>query len=212
MKTGEAIHRIQSLYSSGAKVDSSRLTDRYIYNMIKTARANVVAQVRNIGSWAYMSIGKADLITAPMAECGPSFGNRVYRTRNRIPTPLKSGSYLLTVYSVDGTVQFSQTTWENAKNLSSSRFARHTPHFYVRDRYLYFIGHQNIGTVVINGVFFDPVEAALYSGECVDAHDVDLGLDSELWNMVYNQIVEELGMFLEFPEDGTTDSADNPRK
>lgn len=218
MKVGEAISRIQSLYNRGAKADSSRLTDRHVYNMIKSARAMLITQKQSQGQWAYSPIScmKIERVSAAECGCGPSYGVHYFRSKNKIPTPIRGISYFMSVFTPDNYKEFSQTTWEAAKYNSVSRFSSKEPQWYIKDKYLFVLNNDNLNTLVLNGVWYDPVEAAIYHGnevgDCVIAQDVDLGLDSDLWAMVFDIVKNELGMFVNMEEDGTTDSKDRPTK
>jgi len=218
LKVGEAVNRVQSLYNRGAKPSSSRLTDRHAYNLIKTGRALAIKDSRYQGQWAYMPIGCTRIMKVSAAECGcsPSFGVSFFRSKYKIPTPLKADAYFMSVLSVDNSVEFSQTTWEAARYNSSSRFAKKVPQWYIKDGYLFVISPSNIGTLVLNAVWFDPVAAAMYNyeetGSCVIAQEVDLGIDSDLWERTFAHAKEELVMFVQMEEDGTQDSKDKPGK
>lgn len=218
MKVGEAISRIQSLYNRGAKADSSRLTDRHVYNMIKSARAMLITQKQSQGQWAYSPISCARIKRVSAAECGcgPSYGVYFFRSTYQVPTPIRGVDYLMSVFTPDNYKEFSQTTWESAKYISASRFSSKEPQWYIKDSYLYVVNNNNIGTLVLNGVWYDPVGAAMYDaserGDCVIAQDVGLGIDPDLWAMVFDIVKSELGMFVNMEEDGTTDSKDRPTK
>lgn len=218
MRVGEGIARIESLYNRGTPPSSSRLKSRHVYNMIKTARALVAKQSLKQGSWSYSTLSCVRMRRVAASECGcsESFGVWFHRSEDKIPTPIKGDNYLLSVLTPDNTIEFSQTTWEAARYNQNSRFAKRVPQYYIKDGYLFAICPMNIGTLVLNGVWFDPVEAAMFESrftdECISAQDVSLGLDSDLWAQVYEIVMQELGIFVNMEEDGTQDSKDRPNK
>lgn len=214
MTVGEAINRVQSLYSRGAASDSSRLEDRYIYNLIKTARSMAAANSFWLsGGWEYMAIC-AELVAAKPEECGcnPSFGTTFWRTKKPIPTPLKrNGNNLVSVSSMDGTMSVSETTWEAARYRSGNRYK--TNEYFIKNGNLYFLSvRERIKTLSVNGVWFDPVEAAQYGGDLKGVNDVELGVSPELWAHIFEIVKDELSAYIQMEEDGTTDSSDRPVK
>ena len=214
MKVGEAIQRIQSLYSRGAESDSSRLQDRHIYSVIKTARAFAVDDTFWMsGGWDYQSICvPIQESSAAECGCGPSMGVSFWRSCDRLPLPLRrKGEELVSVSSMDGTMAISKTTWEAARHRAGSRYKMNE--YFIKDGYLYYISTgQRIKQFSVNGVWFDPVEAAKFSGENVDAKEVSLGVSPELWARIVELIKDELRLFVQMEEDGTTDSTDRPTK
>lgn len=214
MKVGEAIDRIQSMYSRGAASSSSRLQSRYIYNAIKTARALIAEDVFwRSGGFEYSNIC-VDIEEVAPDKCGcrPSMGVTFWRSCKQIPTPLKRrDKYLVSASSVDGTMTISQTTWEAARHREGSRYKLNE--FYIKDGYFWYIstGHR-IKSFDLNGVWFDPVEAEAFNNVVVDANDVDIRTSPALWERIMEVVKNDLSFFIKMQEDGTTDGKDNPSK
>jgi len=88
MKINELIQRIQSLYSKGVQSDDTRLSNRHVYNKIKTVRSKLVSQEakkkQKISSWNYQPIPCIELIKVDAHDCPciPPVGCKILRSKD----------------------------------------------------------------------------------------------------------------------------------
>lgn len=224
MKIGEIIQRVQSIYSKGVQSDDSRLTPRHIYNKIITVRSKLIQQKINkkqkISQWNYQDLQCVELVKALPYECPclPSVGCEILRTKEKLPVPLTSLSkhMIQSVTSVDGTVTYSETTWNEKKYKSGNRYTSNKPDYYIRDGYLYITHPGGPKTISITGLFQDPLKAEKHPSLCNDIVDCESPLDKELpisndmidtlIEMTFNELII---LFNQNIEDLTNNSTDN---
>jgi len=146
MKTKEIIQRIQSLYSKGVKSDDSRLSSRHIYNKALTTRAFLIEQKLDkrqpISQSVYQTLDCVELIPALPYECPclPEVGCKILRTKYQIPqllTGLLEGAAIQSVNSVEGSLTFNRTTFEDKKYKKGNKYTASKPDYYIRNDYLY---------------------------------------------------------------------------
>jgi hypothetical protein len=179
----EIIQRIQSLYSKGVQSDDSRLSARHIYSKLLTARARLVTQKidkrQKVSQWVHQTLDCVELIPALPYECPclPAVGCKVLRTKVELPTPLTgllNGHMIQSVTSLEGSITFSETTWENKKYASGSKYTSTKPDFYIRNNYLYVTSKKAPKVLTITGLFEDPLEVAKFPSICGEVNCKDL--------------------------------------
>jgi hypothetical protein len=183
MKTKEIIQRIQSLYSKGVKSDDSRLSSRHIYNKALTTRAFLIEQKLDkrqpISQSVYQTLDCVELIPALPYECPclPEVGCKILRTKYQIPqllTGLLEGAAIQSVNSVEGSLTFNRTTFEDKKYKKGNKYTASKPDYYIRNDYIYITCKDAPKVITITGLFDDPLDAWDYpsicgADDCVDA-------------------------------------------
>lgn len=230
------IQRVQSLYSKGVQSDDSRLSKRHIYSKILTSRARLFTQKLNkrqkISQWNWQTLNCVELIKAEPYECPclPSIGCVILRTKEPLPKPITGildGHAIQSVTSLEGSIIFSETTWEAKKYKKGSKFTADKPDYYIRDNYLYITTKKGPKAITITGLFDDPLIADSYPSiceetgckestpenicpECVSPLDKELPVDNEMVETIIDMAAQELiGVFNQNREDITNNTRDN---
>lgn len=229
MTIGEIIQRIQSLYSKGIQSDDSRLSSRHIYNKMLSTRSRLITQKANknqyISQWNYQTIDCIELIIAPQHDCPciPDIGCNILRTKYKLPKPLLNlnDSLIKSVTSIDGTINYTKTTWENKKYKKGNKYTSSKPDYFIKNNYLYITDRKASRIVTITGLFDDPIEVSNYKTECNNkiSHkdlececilDKEFPIDSDLIEPLIDICKEELLVqFSQGIEDITNDTKDN---
>ena len=236
MKISELIQRILSLYSKGVQSDDSRLSKRHVYSKILTARSRLILQKLNkrqaISQWNYQTIDCIELIKAEPYECPclPSVGCTILRSKFPLPTPLTGmldGHALQSVTSLEGSVIYSETTWQNKKYKKGSKYTADKPDYYIRNGYIYLTTKKGPKSFSVTGLFEDPLEVEAYDTicgnipcgknvpseecpDCVSPLDKDLPIDKSMVETLIELATQELIItFSQGKEDISNNSIDS---
>jgi hypothetical protein len=238
MTTGELIQRIQSLYSKGVQSDDSRLRPRHIYNKLLTVTAKLYEQQKNkkqkINQWSYQVLPCVELIETPIHECPciPVLGCTIFRTKYKIPAPISGYSkhFIQSVTSLDGQMQFAETTWKGYKYKKGAKYTSKKPDYFIRDNYLYISSPTKLKVITIEGLFGNVEKIISFPNYCDEQTD-DCGdalppittckslydepfpiEESMIDNLIQLTLQELVGMFNQLGrEDQTNNAKDNFR-
>lgn len=233
MKTiGQYIKDVQTAYDKGIASDDSRLSARFTYSMLLTARNRLINQQSNknqkVGQWAFQTLNCVELETAPIHECPclPPKGCTVYRTKHIIPQPLvgMDNHLIQSVSSVTGDIIFSETNWEEKKYASGRRYAKKVNDYYLRNGRIYITRQTGPSMIEITGLWQDPLLAYAYpsscnnceTGECEDCEsplDKEFPFDTHQENVLVEMTTQMiLKYFAQATEDRTNNTADSPEE
>lgn len=176
MLLGEAIQRVQSLYSKGVQSDDTRLTSRHIYSALLSARSTLINQQSNksqkVSQWSYQPLPCVELIKAPLHECAciPSEGCMILRSKYKLPEFLANLDNHLIEYvtSMDGNIRFDESKFETNKYLSGNKYTGKKPDFYIRNGYLYVTILTQLKAITVSGLFHDIIAAYRFPSLCED--------------------------------------------
>ncbi len=228
----ELIQRVQSLYSKGVQSDDSRLSARHIYSVIQSVRSTLLTQRADkrqpISQWNYQTLNCVELIKAKPYECPclPAIGCTILRTKEPLPKPLTGlidGHLIQSVTSLEGSITYSPTTWEDKKYKKGAKYTSTKPDYYIRDNYLYITTKTGPKAITITGIFDDPLEVDSYPGlcdevidcaedciECKSPLDMNLPIDRDMVKTLVEMSANELlSLFSQGREDLTNNSRDN---
>lgn len=228
MKIGEVIQRVQSLYSKGVQSDDSRLSSRHIYNKMLTVRSRLIYQKANkkqkLNQWNFQTLPCVEMIPATVHECPciPPVGCQILRTKYPLPKPVTSifGHLMQSVTSLDGSVIYSETSWNEYKYKNSKKYAKNKPDFFIRNEHLYITYKTGPRIISITGLFEDPLIAANYPSYCdEDCEDCqncqsyeeqEFPIDNELLDVLIEFCVQELViLFSQSFQDTTNNTKDD---
>jgi hypothetical protein len=226
MTVGEIIQRVKNLYARGTPADENRLTDRHIYSKLLTSRSLLLSQMAHkkqyLSDWNYQIIDCIELIPAKPYECDClDIGCDVLRTKYPLPKPLTNldKNLISTVSSIDGKIQYSETTWNSMKYQFANKYTGGKPYYFIKNKYLYLYNVRHLKVISVRGIFEDPIEAENFPSYCWDENHVpDCGkmvlnmefpMDNDkidtLIEMAVNELVVAFGQMV---EDGVNDSRD----
>lgn len=227
MKIGEAISRVQSLYSRGVKSDDSRLYSAHIYSKLISIRSLLLNQKyskkQRISYSSYQLLACIEMVKVKPGDCPciPSLGCKVLRTPFPLPLPINSldGEIIQSVSSIEGSIEFSKSSWEEQKYKKGRKYTSNKPEYFIRDNYLYIsVKGSSPEVISITGLFRDPLEVLDYPGLCSDCEDCncdsffeqEFPIDSDLEDALIQMSSEELvNMFLNIPADNNNNSSDD---
>lgn len=229
MTIGEIIQRVQNLYSKGTPSDDSRLSERHIYNKLLTVRSRLITQEMNrrrkISRWNYQTIPCVELIEVPQHECPciPEIGCKILRSKHKIPKPLVSYSthFISSVTSIDGSVRYTETTFEAKKYKKGNKYTKGNPDYYIKNGYIYITFRHGPRIIAVTGLFEDPSEVAKFptycsedsqevSSDCGSILDGEFPVEADMLDAIVELSINELvNMFSKLPEDLSNNSADS---
>lgn len=222
---GEAIQRVQSLYSKGVQSRDTRLTSRHIYSALITARSTLIRQQSNknqkINHWAYQVLPCVELITAPIHECIDCTPSKctILRTKFKLPKLISDLDKMLfkSVTGLDGQTRFDSDSFENTKYGSGNKYTANKPEYYQRNGYIYIKPSKLIDVITIEGLFEDPIEVWNFPSscpcvdcKCKDILEIELPIDRNLLRPMIQLANEELIVMLkQMKEDRSNNSQDD---
>lgn len=142
------------------------------------------------------SLGCIDTIEVPSTECcGVDLGCYVYRTKTRVPKPIRlpSSNAFTYVGTIDGQNAYSQSTKQEAEYRSFDRFRAKSAYFVYENGYIY-IFNAYPEKLLVKGVFEDPKETArlnLCDEECY-SDDKEYPLPSDMAPGIITSITKEV--------------------
>lgn len=228
MILGELIQRVQSLYSKGVQSDDSRLYPGHIYSKLASVRAMLIFQKSNkkqiISPWNYQTLPciQLEMVSPNDCPCVPAIGCKVARTAFRLPEAINNmdGSLIQFVSSIEGSIEYSESTWEEQKYKGGRKYTKSKSEYYIRDQYLYLnMKSDSPGTISLTGLFLDPILASTFPSICDDCsecqscdsfYDLDFPIDNELIEPLLQMTTQELViMFSQLSYDDSNDNKDN---
>jgi hypothetical protein len=221
---GEAIQRVQSLYSKGVQSKDSRLTDRHIYSCLCTSRSTILQQKSNkdqfISTWNYQTLPCVPLELAPLHECpcAPQ-GITMLRSKERIPKIISGidSTLMLSLSTLDNSLSFDYKEFDTFKYTKGRKYTSTKPFYFFRNGYVYLGNIKTIPAIPVVGMFHDPVEAYLYPSceeceECLckEPYDMEFPIDGELLKPIVEMTYQEtLQIFSQMKEDRSNNASDD---
>lgn len=221
----EAIQRVQSLYSKGVQSDDSRLSNRHIFNKLKTVRARLLTQEdkkgQSISKWAYQNLPCIELEEVPLNECPcePQSGCTILRSKYPIPSIMMGRDNLMlqSVTGLEGRLRFSETTWQDKKYKAGNKYTFEDPDYFFKDNEgkIYITVTLAIETITIPAIFNDPIEAYKFPNKCntldpcISYLDLDFPFEDDLMDgLIELAAIELIDGFSKQREDRNNDSKD----
>jgi len=226
MLLGDILQRVQSLYSKGVQSDDTRLVNRHIYSAVTTARNVLLRQKADkgqiISDWSYQTLPCAELEKAPLHECPcvPVPGCIILRTKHKIPKPITNlDSHMIkTVMTIDGSITFDETTYEDEKYSKGNKFTSKIPKWFPHNERVYITIVKQLKAVAIKGLYDDFVAAKLFPSICVnecpdcceDVLDMEFPLEGDSIRPLIQLANEELIIIMkQLTEDRLSNSQDD---
>jgi len=206
-KIKDVIQRVQSLYSKGVESDDTRLTNRHIYHKMTTTRAKLLTQKVNkkqkISQWDLQTLNCVELVKVKPYECPclPDVGCEILRTKYELPIPITSLTkhFIESVTSLEGSINFAETTWTAKKYKKGNKYTANKPDYYIRENYLYITTSKKLRAISITGLFEDTLEASNYQTiceddeeDCISFLDMSFPLSKDLIDTLVELIAKEL--------------------
>lgn len=201
----EIIQRVQSAYSKGAQSKDTRLSPRHIYSAAIFARSTVLRRQYDahgyVSDWNYQTL---DCIELNLCPVNPLLTKTpVLRSKHRIPTIIHGKKSLIIkgMNTLDGSISFDKTTFNNNKYAEGSKFTASKPRLYFEDGYANVTISKHLKALSLSAVFENPVEASLMPSlcqnesedcTCISIFDLNFYLDASLSDAVVRMASQEL--------------------
>lgn len=226
MTNGEAIDRVQYLYSKGVDSDDSRLEDQHIYSKLASARSKLITRKANkrqgLSDWNYNIIPCIELVEvdAHSCPCYPTDGCKVLRTATSLPQPLVGlhGVLIDWVSTIEGGVLISRSSREEINRVRGNRYTQNAWRYILENNHIYVYGKELPEVISVKLIAADPIEADLFPSvcdtstpdNCTSNYDRAFRIDPDLEDACIEAAVEELiTVFVKMQEDLTNDSKDS---
>jgi hypothetical protein len=167
----------------------------------------------------YQTLSCEELIEVdPLECCGIKSACKIKRTKNKIPKVLEisTGPYIKSVTSLDGSIEFHQTTsqsYQRKMRKSTSKYDK-TIYYWYDNGHLYF---PNIewDAVRIEGIFLDSVQKRNCvnnnSSYCMNKQDELFPIAPKLVGRMDSEVLRELSATIQLPEQHFIDKNDNTK-
>lgn len=215
MTVGEAISRIQSLYSKGVESDDSRLSSRHIYNKWMTVRQQLaIDQFRKGIRWSDWD--QQPLSYIPMMRY-QAWGCSLMRSKEKLPKAVSDGmDEGITVTDATGSAIYTRTTFEHKKYITGNKYTSKRLYYFISDDYLYLL-NSRMDTAFCDGVWRDPISTYRldqhFQGTpyCGSNRDIDTFTPGDILEMTIQISSSELiQQFSQMREDVRNNMADTP--
>lgn len=221
---GEAIQRVQSMYSRGVQSKDSRLTSRHIYSAILSARSTLLSQMsakgQKIGNWAYQLLPCVELVKAQVHECPciPAVGCSILRTREKIPKPITDleKHMIKFVSDVYGDMRFDEDSFENTKYSVGNKYTANKPSYFPHNGYLFITVRKELKAITISMLANDPIEVYAFPSicdecpPCLDYMALEFPIDGDMLVPLTQLANQELIIMLkQMGEDRNANAADD---
>lgn len=209
---GEAIQRVQSLYSRGVQSDDTRLSSRHIYSKLISARAMILYQQMSkknkINDWNYQTLKNVQLVTINIEGV-----LKVAKTVLPLPKPIRSNINHSIEYVIgsDTPVRFDETNKKELLYIKGNRYTSRNAKYIIENNHMYLYCKRIPNSIEIKMLCEDPYEGYLFSNPDIDTpfnlqFPVDEDLIDVIIELAYKELVE---LFKTQKEDTKTDAKDN---
>jgi len=219
MTIREIVYEFLEQHSAGIPTDDTRLRPRRVYSAVKAARARILADASERGplsEYNYTTLGCVPLVQTSAHECGciQKGTCRYYKTKCKLPQTVTANDKLIrSVTTPDGSIQFSQISWERVKYSEYDSFTASNPKYFVRNGYLYLINvPEDLTIITVTGLFEDILDLSsdCYKCEqtdCTSALDKEFSIDRK-----YVPRLHELTRFMLFGVQGKNDKTNDGKE
>lgn len=226
MKINDIISRVKAIYNKGVETDDSRLSDRLVYDKLKSTRSLLIKREidkkRQVSDWIVQTIPCFELATAlpnDCTSCGvPAPGCKILKSVNKLPKPVQSvvGPELEAVTTMDGNKVFSKTNWVKKRYKSGDKYTSAVEDYFIKDEYLFITTNSLLKYVSVSGVFEDPLEPVgldACGATCINPLEQEFYLDGHLTDAVIEMTVQQLvGVMKSMPEDSINNAVEDPQR
>ena len=150
----------------------------------------------------------------------PKTDIEILRTKFKLPTPIlgMEDKVMDSFTTIDGRTIFDKTTYKTSKYSIGKKYTSTKPSFYLLDQRGYINFKSKLKGVNINGLFYDPIEAARFPSlcrdcsecDCKDYMDYEFPVDGDILNTIVKMAVNELIVFFsQMKEDRSNNALDD---
>lgn len=226
MQIQEAIQRVQSLYSRGVQSQNTRLSNRHIYNKLRTTRSKIVKQEADkkqlVNQWTYQTLPCIEMISIPLNECPCTLqaGCMILRSKYPIPSFMTGMDKMLvqSVTGLEGELVLQETSFSEKKYNKGNRYTSSMPGWFIRNykdkSYIYITVNLRLQSITLTALFDNPINAWIFPSLCSDNYytcmsylDMEFPIDNDMMDGIIELATNELiSTFIQMKQD-TTDNA-----
>jgi hypothetical protein len=226
MRIDDIISRVKALYNKGVETDDSRLSDRLVYDKIKSVRSLLIKREidkkRQVSDWIVQTIPCFELTAALPNDCTscsiPPAGCKILKSVKKLPKPVQSvvGPELESVTTMDGNKVFSKTNWVKKRYKSGDKYTSQVEDYFIKDGHLFITTNSLLKYITISGVFEDPLEVVGLDAcgvPCINPLEQEFYLDGHLTDALIEMTVAEfMGVMKSAPEDPLNNAIEDPQR
>jgi hypothetical protein len=223
------IQKVQSLYSKGVQAQTSRLSNRYIYSKLTTARSRLVTNEakknQKVSQWTYQTIPCIKLIEVPLNECPCTLqsGCMILRSKYPIPSIMTGTSKPLiqSVTGLEGRMVLTDVEYEDKKYAKGNKYTATNPDYFFRnvgtENYIYVTVTLRIPSITITALFDNPIDVYTYPScdetnpyECIEYLDLEFPMDGDqIDSLIELAATELIDRFVSMRQDDSNNSIDD---
>ena len=195
MLTSELIARVKSLYNEkNIAKENKVLSDRHIYNKLITSRARVISQeldrYKHIAQECYQTLS----VSLTYSNMIYDTNTQILKSVNKIPSIIteRNKPVIQSVSNINDTLQLYPVSQENTKYTDYNKYTGTKLYYYFIDNYLHIKNSDNLGTIIITAVFFNPLDIP----NTLSFPDREFPIDGSLVDSVISLTLEELLLVL----------------
>jgi hypothetical protein len=231
MILGDILQRVQTGYSHGVQASSSRLGNRFVYNIFTSVRARLLSQKsakkQHISLWNYQVLPCIEFIKVPkhLCPCLPPAGCMIWRSKHPLPEVISdlNGPMIQFVSNATNDRRIDSIDPQQVKNLGGDKYTSAMMSYFILNDYIWVINTgEKYPLLMMAGIFQDPVEADDFPSRCPDVEDPCVEKDcrsrlefdfnmsnSEIDALVALTVAELQQWFMQNPEDKHANSSDD---
>jgi len=209
---------LKTSINNGPEPRSFRLTDRYLYFMLKNFRALLIRRKVDkqyfVSDFNFQTLPCVSLEKSTLMDCNclPSgVGCPLLRSTDPLPEILTSrNNYILNYVTDMYGNDIPLTTMQEFKYSNMSFYKKDRICCFIHKGYLYIANNTDLEKVTLNAVFYDPLEVTDCDGNtCLDPLTSEFPMDKELVDTLLKMSYQEiLGVVNSTPQDRENDSRD----
>lgn len=216
---GQHIANIRGLIVKYSRTQEN-YTDQYLYELLNGARARRINSISknldHLSEWLYQSYTiEMEQADPPNWECVPSYLKgkcKVIKSVYKIPPAIKGLNNTSVVFQTLGRdyiemySEFEQTIYKDDKVRAKYNMGS------IVNGYLYIWNNPDLKFVKVTGIWQNPADWAVIpdcteeSDTCYSIEDSFYPLDEEDKDLVYDMVIQKLGISLRLQQDQTNDS------
>lgn len=223
-KLREHIYAVKNILERGLASDDSRLSEKLIAFLLKTARSQLIKEKINkykeVSQLSYQTICvPLELTTYHDCDCIPeSVGCKILKSTCKIPRDLVSkwGSSL-TVLTASGRILDMSSLTQNDLTKYSDTNKNPKIAYFIENQHIYVLNNTDLKIVLLSAIWEDPEiintfckcnNGKLTEEPCYDPIDDDFPIDAELSRPMRLMVIQELQNMYRIPEDNLNNAKD----
>lgn len=207
MKIGEAISQIKS--DNRIFSDDSMMTDRFIWNKIKSYSLLFIKQKNdkfnlNNSNFIYSTLDCLEMELVDSTSCCKELpACMILRSVHKLPTVAESNtaSVMRGIFTVDSGTKINLVTINDVIRLENSKYKPKSIKAFIKNGYLFIPWRKTPKAVSIDALWENPEEVEMLNkcsndnDKCIKMQDLDWKISSDLQSAVLREVNKEISAF-----------------